>query len=108
MTKKGKEKEERMIRIMYLQIQSKVKNSHLFCVFFYAHINVPSISPLLPGYGISTDGERTYINCAACNASYRPVQDPIVFDYVLPEPYSREDFDLLSPQELTVIKPWQS
>ncbi|KAK3727439.1 hypothetical protein RRG08_058856 [Elysia crispata] len=58
-------------------------------------------------YGIHTDGTRTYINCATCNCNYRPVHDPVVFDYVLPEPYTREDFDHLSLQDIKVTKPWK-
>ncbi|GFN83612.1 metallophosphoesterase mpped2 [Plakobranchus ocellatus] len=59
------------------------------------------------GYGIQTDGKTTYINCATCNKDYRPSQDPIVFDYVLPDPYTREDLELLSNHDLQVTKPWK-
>ncbi|GFS17882.1 metallophosphoesterase domain-containing protein 1 [Elysia marginata] len=58
-------------------------------------------------YGIRTDGVRMYINCASCNGNYRPVHDPVVFDYLIPEPYTREDFELLTQQDLVVTQPWR-
>ena len=32
------------------------------------------------GYGVSTDGQTTYLNASTCNMSYKPENPPLVFD----------------------------
>ena len=32
------------------------------------------------GYGLSSDGLTTFINCSTCNLSYSPVNPPVIFD----------------------------
>lgn len=32
------------------------------------------------GYGLTSDGQTTFINASSCNLAYRPVQPPIVFE----------------------------
>ena len=32
------------------------------------------------GYGVSTDGRTTFVNASTCDLSYRPENEPLVFD----------------------------
>ena len=50
------------------ELQSRVKPSHH--VFGHCH----------PGYGITSDGQTTYVNAATCTNKYRPEHLPLVFD----------------------------
>lgn len=36
------------------------------------------------GYGISSDGETTFVNASTCDIKYKPNNAPIVFDIALP------------------------
>lgn len=38
------------------------------------------------GYGVTSDGVTAYINASSCDADYRPVQPPLVFDWILGQP----------------------
>lgn len=45
------------------------------------------------GYGVRTDGKTTFINAATCTKSYQPINQPFVFDFPIPEGYSRASLD---------------
>jgi Icc-related predicted phosphoesterase len=50
------------------EIQLRIKPK--FHVFGHIH----------EGYGITTDGQTTFINASTCSYNYRPTQPAIVFD----------------------------
>eukprot|EP00056_Hartaetosiga_gracilis_P005222 m.82616 g.82616 ORF g.82616 m.82616 type:complete len:364 (+) comp12092_c1_seq4:931-2022(+) len=50
------------------QIQTRVRPQY----HVFGHIH--------EGYGVSTDGQTTFVNASTCNYNYRPVQAPLVFD----------------------------
>ncbi|XP_071057439.1 metallophosphoesterase domain-containing protein 1 [Onthophagus taurus] len=41
------------------------------------------------GYGVSSDGKIIYINASTCDINYMPNNLPIVFDYPIPEGFSK-------------------
>ncbi|KAJ8307240.1 hypothetical protein KUTeg_015324 [Tegillarca granosa] len=42
------------------------------------------------GYGVTSDGETTFINASFVNRLFLPVNSPIVFDYPLPNGYKKD------------------
>ncbi|XP_064489974.1 metallophosphoesterase domain-containing protein 1-like [Ornithodoros turicata] len=54
-------------------VQKRVKP--LYHIFGHIH----------EGYGITSDGQTTFINASICNIQYRPVNPPIIFDIPLPQ-----------------------
>ncbi|PVD35999.1 hypothetical protein C0Q70_02969 [Pomacea canaliculata] len=52
------------------------------------------------GYGVFSNGKTTFINASVCNDQYRPVHEPVVFDFPLPPGYCRGDFMKLSLETL--------
>lgn len=43
------------------------------------------------GYGAFTDGTTNFINASTCTLRYKPVNPPIVFDYPLPDGYTKQN-----------------
>lgn len=41
-------------------------------------------------YGVTTDGQTTFINASICDVKYRPVNAPVLFDLPLPEGFSKD------------------
>lgn len=59
-------------------IQNRVKPK--YHVFGHVHV----------GYGITSDGQVTYINASTCDRNYHPINPAIVFDLNLPEGQSKK------------------
>ncbi|KAK3591069.1 hypothetical protein CHS0354_005463 [Potamilus streckersoni] len=43
------------------------------------------------GYGMTTDGNTTFINASTCTVKYKPTNPPVVFDIPVPEGFSKSD-----------------
>lgn len=46
-------------------------------------------------YGMTTDGQTTFINGSNCTLRYKPQNPPIVFDFPIPEGHSKAELDEL-------------
>lgn len=49
------------------------------------------------GYGVTSDGNTTYINASTCTLRYKSNNQAIVFDYPIPDGHTREDTLDLAP-----------
>ncbi|XP_071103122.1 UPF0046 protein C25E10.12-like isoform X1 [Haliotis cracherodii] len=61
------------------------------------------------GYGAYTDGQTEFINAAMCTKGYRPIQNPIIFDFPVPKGHSKDELVDLSVIEMVLpIPPHES
>ena len=59
------------------------------------------MSIFLSAYGVTTDGQTTFINASNCTLRYKPQQQPIVFDFPIPAGHSKAELDLLPQNNLS-------
>ncbi|KAI8778427.1 metallophosphoesterase mpped2 [Biomphalaria glabrata] len=72
-------------------IQNRVKPKfHLF-----GHVH--------EGYGITTDGQTTFINGSNCTLRYKLENKPIVFDFPIPEGHTKSELDCLPVNNLEIF-----
>lgn len=66
----------------------------------YIHKLLSVYGDCVTGYGVFSNGKTTFINASVCNDQYRPVHEPVVFDFPLPPGYCQGDFMKLSLETL--------